>query len=466
MSTALVRTAASRARAGFGPAQSQPRRSSRVVIVGGGAGGLELAIRLAKLTRPGDRARVTLIDRRLTHIWKPRLHEIAAGLLVAAQEEAGYAAQGRRHGFDFVLGEVTRLDPEHRRIEIGPTSYPADDPVAHATGDDLLSSRTLDYDTAVLAIGSTVNDFGVPGVREHCYTLDSPVEAERLHHALLARAARVKAGVQAELRVVIVGAGTTGVELAAELRNAAGRLSQYRSLLKPGQLGITLLEAAERALPASPPSISTYARHMLAAHDVEMRFEAKVVSVAPDAVGLDGGEVVPADLVVWASGVRAQQLARPLADARYGKNGRLALDPQLRVLRADGRPYDELYGLGDCAAAPLASGGSVGATAQAAHQQAALLARSLARRTRGRAPLAFHYRYRGSLVSLGEGAAVGDVPAPNGGDLRVSGLGAKLAYAGLYEAHLVELFGVWRTAALALSGALRRSAQPTIKLYW
>lgn len=171
MSTALVRTAASRARAGFGPAQSQPRRSSRVVIVGGGAGGLELAIRLAKLTRPGDRARVTLIDRRLTHIWKPRLHEIAAGLLVAAQEEAGYAAQGRRHGFDFVLGEVTRLDPEHRRIEIGPTSYPADDPVAHATGDDLLPSRTLDYDTAVLAIGSTVNDSGVPGVRERWYTL-------------------------------------------------------------------------------------------------------------------------------------------------------------------------------------------------------------------------------------------------------------------------------------------------------
>ena len=436
-------------------------------IVGGGAGGLELAIRLARLTRPGGRARVMLIDRRPTHIWKPRLHEIAAGLLVGAQEEAGYAAQARRHGFEFVLGEVARLDPERRELEIAPTPYPADDHVARATGDDLLPARTLTYDTAVLAIGSTVNDFGVPGVREHCYTLDSPAGAERLHRALLARAARVKAGLQPELRVAIVGAGTTGVELAAELRNAAGRLSQYRSLLGPKQLCITLLEAADRPLPGSPSAISAYAREMLSAHHVDMRFGAKVVRVDPDAVAVDGGASTPADLVVWASGVKAQQLAHPMEGLKLLKDDRIAVDPQLRILRADGRAFDSFYGLGDCAAAPLKGGGVVGATAQAAHQQAALLARSLARQLRGRAALPFTFRYKGSLVSLGEGAAVGEVPSLSGrGDLRVSGLGAKLAYAGLYEAHLAELFGVWRTVALALSGALRRSAQPAIKLYW
>ncbi len=442
------------------------RTPPRYVVLGGGAGGLELAIRLARLTRPGNRARVTLVDRRPTHIWKPRLHEIAAGLLVAAQEEAGYAAQARRHGFEFVLGEVERLDPERGELGIAATPYPADDHVAHASGDDLLPARTLSYDTAVLAIGSTVDDFGVPGVRDHCYTLDSPTGAERLHRALLARAARVKAGVQAQLRVVIVGAGTTGVELAAELRNASGRLSQYLSLLKAGQLGITLLEAADRPLPASPRGVSAYARDMLAAHDVDMRFGAKVVGVAADAVSVEGGPDVAADLVVWASGVKAQQLAQPIQNLRLERNGRIAVDAQLRVLRRDGSAFDTLYGLGDCAAAPLEGGGVVGATAQAAHQQAVLLARSLARQLRGRDALPFRYRYKGSLVSLGEGSAVGDVPAPSGGDLRVSGVGAKLAYAGLYEAHLVELFGVWRTAALALSGALRRSAQPAIKLYW
>lgn len=442
------------------------REPSHVVIIGGGAGGLELAIRLARLTRPGRRARVTLVDRRPTHIWKPRLHEIAAGLLSAAQEEAGYAAQARRHGFAFMLGEVKRLDPERREIEVAATPYPADDHVANALGDDLLPARTLTYDTAVLAIGSTVNDFGVPGVQEHCYTLDSPAGAERLHRALLAQAARVKAGVLPGLRVVIVGAGTTGVELAAELRNAAKRLSQYRSLLEPGQLSLLLLEAADRPLPASPRNVSTYAHRMLAAHGVQMRFGAKVTSVAADSVGIDGGATVAADLVVWASGVKAEPLAHPVEGVSFGKNGRIAVDAQLRMLRTDGRAIDDIYSLGDCAAAPLEGGGIVGATAQAAHQQAVLLARSLARQLRGRAALPFRFHYKGSLVSLGEGAAVGDVPSLNGRDLRVSGLGAKLAYTGLYEAHLVELFGVWRTTALALSGALRRSAQPAIKLYW
>ena len=168
--------------------------SKRVAIIGGGAGGLELAIRLARLTCPGRRARVTLIDRDPTHIWKPRLHEIAAGLLVAEQEEASYADQAQRHGFDFILGQVEGLDPERQALNIASTPYPDDDGVARALDENLLPARALAYDVAVLAIGSIVNDFGIPGVREHCYTLDTPAAAERLHRALLARAARVKPG--------------------------------------------------------------------------------------------------------------------------------------------------------------------------------------------------------------------------------------------------------------------------------
>ena len=206
---------------------------------------------------------------------------------------------------------------------------------------------------------------------------------------------------------------------------------------------------------------------MLAAHQVDMRFGAKVVRVNATSVELDGGDTTPADVIVWASGVKAQALKTPLEGLRVGRNGRLAVDSKLRVLRTDGHAIESFYAMGDCAAAPLEDGGVVPATAQAAHQQAGLLARSLARQLRGRPALEFRYRYMGTLVSLGEGSAVGDVPAPTGrGELRVSGLGAKLAYTGLYEAHLSELFGVWRTAALALSNALRRSAQPTIKLYW
>ncbi len=439
----------------------------RIAIIGGGAGGLELAIRLARLTRPGSRAQITLIDRHSTHIWKPRWHEIAAGLLVPAQEEASYAVLAQRHGFDFELGEVERLDPERRRLSLAATPYPAGDAVARGEGDDLLPARDLAYDTAVLAIGSTIDDFGIPGVREHCYTLDTAAAAERLHRAVLAKAVRVQAGLQTNLRVVIVGAGTTGVELAAELRNAAGRLPQYQSLLQTGQLSLTLLEMADRPLASSPQAVSTYARDMLRAHRVDMHFGSKVIGVRPDGVRSHGGDWTPADVTVWTTGVRARTLANPLTGLQSTKNGRIEVDGNLRALDLDGRSLQDLYVLGDCAAAPIKGGGVAPATAQTAHQQAGLLARSLARQLRGRPALDFHYRYKGTLVSLGGDSAVGDVPtASKSRALRVSGLGAKLAYASLYEAHLVELYGVRRTAALALSGAIRRSAQPSVKLSW
>jgi NADH:ubiquinone reductase (H+-translocating) len=237
--------------------------------------------------------------------------------------------------------------------------------------------------------------------------------------------------------------------------------------MSPDELDITLVEMADRPLPGSPPSMSAYARAMLEDHAVQMRFGAKVVRIEPGAVALQDGSRVEADLIVWASGVKAERLSEPLQGLQHGPSGRIAVDETLRVLREDGGVVEGLYALGDCAAAPLPGGGVVGATAQAAHQQAGLLARSIARQLRGRPALPFRYRYKGTLVSLGEASAVGDVPTPlPGGGLRVSGGGAKLAYAGLYEAHLAELHGVWRTAALAAAGVLRRSAQPAIKLFW
>ncbi|MBE7219144.1 MAG: FAD-dependent oxidoreductase [Caulobacteraceae bacterium] len=437
----------------------------RIVVVGGGAGGLELAIRLARATAAPRRARVTLVDRRPTHVWKPRLHEIATGLLVPSEEAAGYAEQAQAHGFDFVLGEVTGIDPARREVAVAAVEPPPNDPIADRRGGAILPQRTLAYDTAVLAVGSTVNDFGTPGVGEHAYTLDDPDGAERLHRALLAQAARVKAGLQDTLKVVIVGAGTTGVELAAELRDAAGRLAQYRSLLHQGQLQVTLVEAAGRPLPQSPESVSDYARSMLGEHGVAMRFGVEASAVEADAVRLADGTRLPADIAVWASGVKAQALAGKVPDARRGKSGRLATDAELRVLDEAGAPIPHLYGIGDCAA-PDEHGKPVGATAQAASQEAEHLARSLARQLRGRAALPFRFHYKGTLVSLGEEGAVGDVPTLHGGVLKISGVGARLAYLALYQQHQVELFGWPRALALAAGGALRRSARPQVKLWW
>lgn len=436
---------------------TDPDRPPHILILGGGAGGLELAIRLAKATGCGRTARVTLADPSPAHLWKPRLHEIAVGLLVAAEERAGYAEQAASHGFSFVLGAADRVDADARTVSIAA--------VADAEGGDLLPARTIAFDTLVLAIGSTINDFNTPGVGEHAFTLDTPDGAERLHRAILDQAARVAAGLQDGVHVAIVGAGTTGVELAADLRSASGRLAQYRSLIAPGQLRVTLVEMADRPLPGVATDTSAYARRLLAEQRVETIFGARVNKVERGRVDLADGGSVAADLVVWASGVRARAL--PISPApRVEGAGRLRVDEALRLVAADGRVLPHVYALGDVAACVEPGHDQpVGATAQAAHQQAHLLARSIAGQLHGRPPLPFRYRYRGTLVSLGSRQAVGDVPA-RGASFRITGLTAKLAYRALYRAHLLVLFGWRRTAALALSALLRRSARPSVKLHW
>ena len=152
--------------------------------------------------------------------------------------------------------------------------------------------------------------------------------------------------------------------------------------------------------------------------------------------------------------------------AKIEKSGRMRVDPMLRLIREDGQALDNVYAIGDCAACfEQGRDKPVAATAQAAQQEARLLARSLLRQLHGRAPLAFRFRYKGMLVSLGSGKAVGTVPAGRASIL-VTGLTAKFAYLALYRMHLVTLFGWTRTGALTIASLLRRSASPAVKLHW
>jgi len=181
----------------------------RIVIVGGGAGGLELATRAGDRFGRRARATVTLVDKNETHLWKPLLHEIAAGSMDIHAHQLDYLAQARWHHFNFCCGSLESLDRSRREIVIAP--------LADERGVEVIPRRTLSYDTLVIAIGSVANTFGVPGVAEHAYALESAAEADRFHRRLINACfqANYRPGdTPGQLRVVIVGAGATGVELA------------------------------------------------------------------------------------------------------------------------------------------------------------------------------------------------------------------------------------------------------------
>ena len=429
-----------------------------IVIVGGGAGGLVLATRLGdRLGRRGQ-ARITLVDCALTHVWKPLLHEVAAGTLSAEGDGLDYFAHARQHHFAFEPGRMSGLDRAAREIIL--------DPVANPSGAESGPRRRLGYDTLVLAVGSSINDFGVPGVREHCLFLDSPAEAERIHRLILGRFLRghaeAAAGTERRLRFAIVGAGATGVELAAELRHAARELVGYglRGFDPDRDVEVRLIEAAPSVLPALPERLQVATERQLQALGVEVRTAEQVERVTPEGVHTRGGQLIPADLIVWTAGVKGAAWLAELDGLEVDRANQLVVDPTLRTSRDE-----HVFALGDCAACRLPGAERpVPPRAQAAYQQAQMLARSLTRRLDGREPLPFVYRDYGSLISLSS-STLGNLMGKLLKSVMIEGRIARLAYLSLYKKHQLALHGPrWVTLA-ALANLVHRRARPQLKLH-
>ncbi len=432
--------------------------SHRIIIVGGGAGGLELATRLGKTLGKRDLARVTLVDANLTHIWKPLLHEVAAGSLNSSEDELNYVAQAKWNHFEFQLGRMEGLDRSAKKIQLSAT--------LDEQGEELVPARSLDYDTLVIAVGSTTNDFGTPGAAEHCLFLDTRVQAERFHRQLLnhyMRAHANQAGNAEQISVAIVGAGATGVELAAELHHAAHELAAYGlDSIKPENMRITLIEAGPRVLPALPERIGQPVHKTLEKLGVTVLTNAAVSEVTRDSLKTAQGQDIPASLKVWAAGIRAPDFLKELDGLESNRINQLQVRPTLQTTRDD-----NIFAFGDCAACPQPGedGRNVPPRAQAAHQQASLLAKSLKLRIEGKALPTYRYRDYGSLISLASFSAVGNLMGNLTGSVMLEGWLARMFYVSLYRMHQMALYGVFRTMMLMLSDRIGRGTEPRLKLH-
>lgn len=425
-----------------------------VVIVGGGAGGLELATRLGrKYSRKG--LKVTLVDRESTHIWKPLLHEVATGSLDAGIDELSYSAQARSAGFKFQIGQMESLNREQRCITLAP--------VQGREGQPILPSRTLYYDYLVMAVGSITNDFGVPGVAEHCTFLDSRNQAEQFRHTLLESYLKASNEPDARLRIAIVGAGATGVELSAELFNTAQELSAY-GLSKPERqrLEVILVEAGPSILPALPARISSAARYELTKLGVTVRENTTVAQVNETGLVTNTGEIIEAELKVWAAGIRAPEFMRTLDGLECNRLNQLVVQPDLRTT-LDSR----IFALGDCAACARTDGnGNVPPRAQAAHQMASFLFKNFRKILRTEPLPDYEYKDYGSLVSLSRFSTVGSLMGNlSKGSLMVEGRLARLVYVSLYRLHQLAIHGYIKTFLITLVDRINRVIRPRLKLH-
>ncbi|HKP67566.1 MAG TPA: NAD(P)/FAD-dependent oxidoreductase [Casimicrobiaceae bacterium] len=433
----------------------------RVVIVGGGAGGLELATKLGNSLGRKRRAEITLIERARTHFWKPHLHEIAAGSMDIAVYDTDYLAQSHWHCFRYRIGEMVGLDRQRREVHVA--AFTDED------GDRVAPPRTIEYDTLVICVGSRTNDFGTPGAHEYAIALDDPHEAERFHRRLVNAYMRAHSQTESlradQLQVAIIGAGATGVELAAELHNTTRTLVSYGlDRIDPDKdMRLIVIEAADRVLPALPTRLSVTAGKLLANLGISVRTSARVAEVLPNGVRLASGEIIPAELVVWAAGVKAPNFLRDLDGLETNRINQLVVLPTLQTTRDS-----DVFALGDCAACPWLGkdGAVVPPRAQAAHQQASHMVKQIRRRLRGEPLTSWRYRDFGSLVSLGEYSTVGNLMGSlTGGNLWLEGWFARMMYLSLYKMHELALHGFWKMALDTAARMITRRTEPHVKLH-
>jgi NADH dehydrogenase len=431
-----------------------------ITIVGGGAGGLELAVRLGKKLGKKKKAHITLVDAVPTHLWKPLLHQIAAGTLDSHADELEYYALARKNHFTFRLGRMDGLNREKKEIYLSPT--------CDENGEELLPKQAIPYDSLVIALGSQTNDFSTTGARENCIMLDTPIAAERFHQRLINCCLRAQSGAkgagEGRFTVTIIGGGATGVELSAELHMTTSILSTYglANFHPEKDLKIVIVDAAPRLLQMLPERLSDSVAKELRAIDIEIHTNEKVVQISKEGVLMASGKFIPSGIVVWAAGIKAPDFIKDIDGLETNRINQLVVQRSLQTSRDPA-----IFALGDCAACPHQDGAKmVPATAQAAHQQASMLTKSLIRLMQGKPPLEFSYKDHGTLVSLGDYSTIGSLMgAIASGSIFIEGTIAKWMYWSLHKHHQIAVNGWLHTWLSTWAETFNWARNPRIKLH-
>ncbi|WP_122035075.1 NAD(P)/FAD-dependent oxidoreductase [Aliivibrio sp. EL58] len=428
---------------------------TKIVIVGGGAGGLELATKFGRTLGRKGRAEVTLVDRKASHLWKPLLHEVATGSLDEGVDAISYRAHAKNHSFDFQMGSLCDINRERKFITLAEIKDEHDEV--------LIPTREIEYDYLILAIGSISNDFNTPGVRDNCIFLDSPEQAHRFRTEMNNQFLKLHMHpTQKTVDIAIVGAGATGVELSAELHNAVKELRLYGfGDLDSAKLNVNLVEAGERILPALPPRISAAAHSELTKLGVNVRTTTMVTKADSEGLHTKDGELIPAQIMVWAAGIKAPDFMKDIAGLETNRINQLVVKPTLQTTRDD-----DIFVIGDLASCEKADGGFVPPRAQAAHQMASHAFKNIVAKMTDRDMKPYVYKDHGSLVSLSNFSTVGSLMGNlTKGSMMVEGRIARVVYISLYRMHQIALHGVFKTTLIMLVGRINRVLRPNLKLH-
>ncbi|MBU2978146.1 NAD(P)/FAD-dependent oxidoreductase [Alteromonas sp. C1M14] len=428
----------------------------KIVVVGGGAGGLELVTRLSKKLGRKGKAEIILVDRSQTHVWKPLLHEVAAGVIDKNSDGVDYRMHAVRHKFQFQLGNMRHLDQDNKCIVL--------DPLNDEDGNQILPERTIAFDYLVLAMGSVCNDFGTPGVADHCYFLDSLSQAERFHKALLNQLLRINQSCteQSALHVAIVGGGATGTELAAQLHHVANLARAYgMPEMSAERLQVSIIEAGPRILPALPERIAGSAKKALTDLGINVLEGAMVSEATANGFVTKDGSTIDADLLVWSAGVKAPDFLVDMGIFETNRANQVLVNESLQST-----VDDHIFVIGDCCGFKQKDGSWVPPRAQSAHQMASVAAENIISIFNDKPLKAYTYKDYGSLVHLSRYSTVGSLMgALVNSSMFIEGRLARMVYISLYNMHQFSIHGWFKGTMTLLGRKVSNFVGPKLKLH-
>ena len=400
----------------------------RLLILGGGFGGLDVARAIGRSRAARGYWDTLLIDKENFFQFNPLLPAVAVGAVETRHIVWPLREMARHRHIRFHKNKATRIDLERRVVSLH----------------NGLEER---WDTLVIAVGSVTNWYGVPGAPEHARPFKTIVDAMTLRARVvelfeMAEQAQGDEQKRRLLSFVIVGGGVTGVEVAAELLDMTRDtlLPKYPSL-SASHLSVTVLEGGERVVPAARPQHSAYVRRFLEARGVRLETGARVTRVEPRRVHLADGRAFDGFTILWTAGVHPPPLVQELPLARH-RDGRLLVDEHLHPLDAEGRPREDVFVIGDCAASAKPGGGMQPQLSQTAIAMGSHAGESLVRMAQGRAPRPFRFQDAGYIISLGQHSSV----------LEIFGvpLSGRLAWLGWAAAYLFKMVGLRKQIEVGL----------------
>jgi NADH:ubiquinone reductase (H+-translocating) len=395
-----------------------PANAHRVVILGGGFGGLSAAQVLKRAA-----VQIKLIDRRNFHLFQPLLYQVATGSLSPGEIAAPLRSILRKQkNTEVLLGQAVDIDPRNRLVT-------------------LQDGGQFEYDSLIVSTGSKTSYYGNDSWRESAPSLKTIEEATAIRHKILyafesAERAASEAEARAWLTFVIVGAGATGMELAGALAEIANQTLKHDfRRINPSEAQILLIEGGPRVLPAFPEDLSAKAEKLVSKLGVHVMKGVKVTQVDAAGVTFERGtatERLPAKTVLWAGGVTTNEFGRTLAartQAPTDRNGRIEVTPQLTIPN-----FPDIFVVGDLAIAMDHSGKPMPGVAQVAMQGGAYAAKVIRARLQKKAePPPFHYFNKGDMAVIGRAAAVANIFG-----FHLSGLSAWLVWLFIHLMYIVE----------------------------